>query len=419
MPKAVKRNSASPKSEEAPRSSVTAGRGATSVPTDDIRGSRVNRVRRAFKGYTGPVLEIAEFLSQYIVLPEVSFLVIATWIVASYMMDKWDRYPHLAINSPEKRCGKTLLLDLLFLLVLRPRYTTNISPAAIYRLIEKENPTLLMDEAQSVNRRGSEASEVTREILNAGIGRKAKVTRCAGENREDVEEFSVYGPKVFAFIGDLDAVLADRSLPVHLRRKTAADSVQRYRSRIVDKEGAELQKRIEKWANDNAEQVAAVYDGLEPFEIENDRMADLLLPLQAVLTVLGNQEPLDQLEEYAKELDDRDAEQESQSVGVQLLIACREVFKGFSFIGSDKLISKLAERKEEPWHRLNRGQEITREGLANLLRPYGIRSSRNKEQTARGYHAADFADAWSRYIPLINPANPTIPSGSAKAKGKK
>src|SRR5262249_44709888 len=143
----------------------------------DRRDRRVSRDRRDFRGCAGVVGEVVAFLARYIVLPPVLVLVVAAWVVAAYLIDVWDRFPHLAINSPEKRCGKTTLLDLIFLLAPRPRYTTNISPAALYRLVELERPTLLMDESQSLRRRGSESIEVICEILNAGIGRNAKVLR--------------------------------------------------------------------------------------------------------------------------------------------------------------------------------------------------------------------------------------------------
>lgn len=379
------------------------------------------------------------FMANYVVLPESSLLVIAAWVIAAWLCDRWDRFPHLAITSPEKRCGKTTLLDILLTIVPRPRYTTNISPAALYRVVEAERPTLLMDESQSISRRGSEASEVIREILNAGIGRNAKVTRCGGLNRDKIEEFSVYGPKVFGQIGDLDGVLADRSLPVPMKRKTKADVVQRYRSRTVDSIGQAIHDKLEQWAGENGDRAAVVYDKLEPFDIDNDRMADLLTPLQAVLTVLEGSEgsegifkggprtgtPLETLRGYAEGLDERDREQETQTPGVRLLAACREIFGTFKepptggskWLGTDQLISVLVQREEEPWHRWNKGQPITRETLANLLRPYGIRSAFNKERTGKGYYAYNFGEAWNRYLPLeipSNPSNPSNPSPSAK-----
>lgn len=358
-------------------------------------------------------------------------MVVAAWVVAAWLQDLWDRFPHLGVTSPEKRCGKTTMLDLLHQIVPRPRYTTNISPAALYRVVEKEHPTLLMDEAQSISRRGSEASEVMREILNAGIGRNAKVVRCGGLRMDEIQEFSVYGPKVFAMIGEPDGVLSDRCLPVALRRKTKEDEVRRCRSCEVEVYGSEVRTDLEKWTLENAEKVKEAYDSVDPFGIENDRMADLLTPLQAVLAVAAP-DRVKELEEYARGLDEREREADRMEPGLLLLAACREIFVAhLERIGTPSvmiltraLIAELVQRTEEPWATFTRGKEITPEALANLLKPYGIRSEMNAGKTARGYVSARFEDAWRRYLPpapplenppsLSNPSNPSAPSGNGE-----
>jgi hypothetical protein len=372
---------------------------------------------------------VEEYLTAYMVLPEQSAIVITAWVAAAWIQDKWDKFPHLAITSPEKRCGKTTLLDLLNQVVPRPRYTTNISPAALYRMVELERPTLLMDESQSISRRGSEASEVIREILNAGTGRNAKVIRCGGERMDQIVEFSVYGPKVFAMIGEPDRVLADRCLPVALRRKTNQDQVQRYRLREVEEVGAEVRAELEQWATENTEKAREAYDQLEPFAIENDRMADLLMPLQAVLAI-ADPDRLKELEEYARGLDERDREADRMEPGVRLLAACREIFASYRdrmgtqpvFYPTAGLIMELVNRTEEPWATFTRGKPITPEALANLLRKYDIRPEPNAQRTARGYFSIRFEDAWTRYLPPpsgnpSNPSNPSSPSGNGNGHG--
>lgn len=385
---------------------------------------QVRRDRRDFSGCRGIVADVARFLSRYIVLSVLTMFIVAAWVVAAWLAEVWDRFPNLAVTSPEKRCGKTRFLQILESILPNPINTTNISPAAVYRLIESRQPTLLLDEAQSLSRRGSESSEVMRELLNAGIDRDAKVLRCGGDNF-DVQEFAVYCPKVLALIGELDGVLADRCLPVRLERKTDADTVEPYRSRIVEPQGKSLSKKLKKWADTNKEQAGKIYDSLEPFPIENDRMAELLMPLQVVLTI-DDPNGLEMLKDFAESLDEHEKQAERMSPGVRLLTACREIFARIKadknpelFISTHSLILKLVQREEEPWQHLTRGRPITPEGLANLLRPYGIQSRRNAKQTSRGYVAQDFAEAWSRYLAPIPPKSPSISSKSSTAKRTK
>jgi len=56
--------------------------------------------------------------------------------------------PLAVITSPEKRCGKTLLLSLMGRLVARAITASNISPAALFRTIDAWQPTLLIDEGR-------------------------------------------------------------------------------------------------------------------------------------------------------------------------------------------------------------------------------------------------------------------------------
>jgi hypothetical protein len=361
-------------------------------------------------------------------LPETANLVIAAWVAAAWLSDKWDKFPHLAITSPEKRCGKTTLLSLLTPVVPRPLDTTNISPAALWRVVVQRQPTLLLDEAQSLARRGSESAEVLREVFNASIERNAKVIRCAGPNH-DIVDFPIYCPKVIALIGSLDGVLADRSLPVEVSLKTDADAVLRYRSRAVASRGQDLSKKLQKWAEASARRAAAVYYTLEPFNIRNDRMADLLLPLQAVLMVSAGPGPgpapdrvgLEVLQKYANALDARDREQEMLSPGVRLLAACRDIFlaAGKSFLPTTDLIKLLVRREEEPWRRWCNGEHITPEALANLLRPYGIKSTPDRTRKHRGYCIFKFHEAWERYLPpRKTPETPSNAPNPSSRPGK-
>src|SRR5262249_9143136 len=108
--------------------------------------------------------ELRSTFARYLALPIVAGTALALWTLHTYLLDVVDVCPLLAITSPQKRCGKTTLLTLLHALCLRPLFTSNVTPAALFRTIETATPTLLIDEAETFLSR----SEELRGILNAG-----------------------------------------------------------------------------------------------------------------------------------------------------------------------------------------------------------------------------------------------------------
>ncbi|WP_168564998.1 DUF3631 domain-containing protein [Crateriforma spongiae] len=348
---------------------------------------------------------MADFIGTYIVMPDDARIVMASWILASHIIDSFDRFPHLAITSPEKRCGKTRCLQLIELLSREAVMTSNMSPAVVYRLIEEKKPTLIMDEAQSLSRQGSENSIAIQEIFCAAIDRNAAVHRVGGDRNDEIVQFRVYSPKVVALIGNLDGVLADRCVEVRLARKTADDSVTRFRSRVVEPDAEKVRESIVAWCTDHAGRVAEAYDTTDEFDIANDRMAELMLPLQSVVMV-DDEESLPALRRFVFELEEQDRQAELSTPGVKLLIAAREIFdrvkpdeNGGKFLLTKNLIRKLVAREEEEWQRFSSGRPISADAIARLLRPYGIRSSRDRTRRKRGYWAHDFDSTWERYAP--------------------
>jgi hypothetical protein len=199
----------------------------------------------------------------------------------------------------------------------------------------------------------------------------------------------------------------DRCIPAGLKRKTDTDDVQPYRERRAKPEGEAVRKQIEEWVGKNRERACEVYAETEPLDIPNDRLAEMMVPLMVVVKLI-DPDRLPVIREYVQTLEERERDAERQTPGVQLLAALREIFtaplKGepytpAKFLSTAFLIVKLVAREEEPWARFTRGAPISPEALATLLRPYGIRSQKSKEQKHRGYVAADFEEPWERYLP--------------------
>src|ERR1700734_3258402 len=72
--------------------------------------------------------------------------------------------PRLAATSPEKRCGKTTLLKILLAACPHALPSSNVSVATLYRIIQTERPTLILDELDSF----LPGNEGLRGILNSG-----------------------------------------------------------------------------------------------------------------------------------------------------------------------------------------------------------------------------------------------------------
>src|SRR6516164_7667796 len=182
-----------------------------------------------------------------------------------------DILPLLGIFSPEKRCGKSRLLALLLKLVRRPMPGVLLTPATLFRAIEKWHPTLLIDEADGLlkDSKGNDNLEL-RSVINSSHTREfAFVPRCVGDNHE-VQNFSTWAPKALALIGRMPDSMMDRAIPIQMRRKTTAEKVTRIRE-TPQSVFHELRSKIIRWVGDNAEKIAQMVPRL-PDGI-NDRAA--------------------------------------------------------------------------------------------------------------------------------------------------
>ena len=179
----------------------------------------------------------------------------------------------MLINRPAPRCGKTRLLECLELTVNRPRWASNISEAGLFRLIEKEKPTLLLAEAETLNNKG-ERAEYLRQILNAGNRRGAKVTRCVGKGTEmDVRDFSVFCPKVFAGIGTFPQTITDRAIVIPMQRRQSTENVERFLYRRAEPDCTPTKDSAKEFMKLRREEIIATYDQTE-LDFISDRDAE-------------------------------------------------------------------------------------------------------------------------------------------------
>lgn len=169
--------------------------------------------------------EIKETIKQFVVADEPSLTAAALWVVFTWVHHLMQVSPIAHITAPEKRCGKSVLLECLTRLSCRAIPASSISSAAIYRCIERWEPTLLIDEADSFMR----DNEDLRGIINSGFNKSAAfVVRCVGDDHEPTK-FSTWAAKALCGIGKLPGTIEDRAIPLILRRKQPHEHTKKIR----------------------------------------------------------------------------------------------------------------------------------------------------------------------------------------------
>jgi putative DNA primase/helicase len=354
--------------------------------------------------------DIAAVIRRFIVCSEEASYAGALWVAMTWFIDVVQVAPLTVITSPEKRCGKSLMLSLLGKLSARAITASNISPAALFRTIEAWHPTLLIDEADAFMK----DNEELRGILNSGHTRdSAYVIRNVGENFTPTK-FNTWGAKALAGIGHVADTIMDRAIVLELRRKLPHEKVDRIRyadPKMFD----ELRSKLARFASDYKEQVQQARPPL-PEEL-NDRQQDNWEPLLAIAMIAG-----DEWLQIAKtaSLKLSGNENTSQTTGTELLADIQLIFRNNDDdrISTMDLINDLCRDDERPWKTYSKGFPITARLLAHKLKPFGISSKtiRIGDDTAKGYEKEQFTEAFSRYIP--SPPSPSVTaSQTAPVKG--
>ena len=336
--------------------------------------------------------EIYSTVRRFIICEKETAITVTLWCAFTWLVDSVEIAPIAVITAPEKRCGKSQLLNLIGKMAHRPLVASNIGAAAVFRVIEAHCPTLLIDEADSFFK----DNEELRGVINSGHTRQsAYVIRCVGDDHEP-RQFSTWGAKAISGIGHLAETLMDRSLVLELRRKLPTETIQRLRHAepgLFER----LASKLARFAQDAAPAVERARPAL-PEEL-NDRAQDNWEPLLAIADYAGGNWP--QLARHTA-LKLSGAEQEAVSLPAELLADIQHVFeiRRTEKISTADLITSLCDDDEGPWATYNRGKPITPRQVASKLAGYGIASKtiRIDYTTAKGFEKGQFIDAFTRYL---------------------
>ena len=371
---------------------------------------------------TGHLLaEIARHVRRFVVLSLEQATLCALWTLHAHAVEAADVTPYLIVTSPERRCGKSRLLEVLRALAPKPWYVVRPSESVLFRKLAT-GATLFLDEFDAIfSTAAKDSTEGIRATLNAGFERGAVVSRCADHGRE-LEDFQVFGPKVLAGIGDPPDTVKDRGFVLSLRRARRSETRERFRRRKAGPVADELRGRIESWAG-NAATLAAlkVAEPVLPEQL-NDRAQDAAEALLALADLAGGEWPEKARAALVGLAGAASEDEVGDSSGVALL---RDLVTAFERLGSPKhaaseiLVRELRETEGAPWAKLDHGEGLDQTGIARLLRPFQVRSRNVKtadDRVRRGYRRADILDAAERYVPAV-PTDPEEDTESGPWRG--
>jgi putative DNA primase/helicase len=333
--------------------------------------------------------EIATAIRNHVVMSDAARDAAALWVLHTYLTDCFLVSPRLGVRSPTKGCGKTLLLDVLGRLVLRPLPTANVTPAAIFRVTEAYRPCLLVDEADTFLRENDEL----RGVLN-GNRKGSQVLRTVGDDHEP-RAFATYSACAIALIGTLPDTLHDRAVTIDLKRRLPSERVEPFRPDRADSLDV-LARKAARWAKDHAARLADA-DPPMPAGVIN-RAADNWRPMLAIADeAAGGWSERARTAAEAAHI----AAGGDEASRLELLLGdIRDAFTEAEMPSAD-LVKALVAIEGRPWAELGKSQKpLTQTRLARLLKPLGIAPSNVGPEGARvrGYKRDQFKEAFDRYL---------------------
>jgi len=332
------------------------------------------------------------------------------WVAFCYSIPEFDFAPRLCFWSPEKRCGKSLALEVVSHLLPNTLATSSISSASLFRILDRdETKVIFIDESDTVfGRNGDkEKAETLRQLLNASFKRGQVVIRCEPPKYEP-KEFVIFAPVALAGIGTtaIPETVADRALMIEMRRMLPNERILEFESDEVEKYFAPIREKLEAFARGNESR----YRGLRPElprEELNPRARDLWKPLYKVAECAG-EAWLEKAYKASLALSAGESDPEEQSLKLRLLSDTRDIFFGEQLSSRD-LCQRLRELEESPWaYRENFNPSF----VARLYKDYGIKPKPFSGGKIRGYTRKSFEDAWSRYLDpaeIVTPVTPVTP----------
>jgi len=346
---------------------------------------------------------IANEVRQLFVIGESELTAVVLWTVHTHAHDEARISPYLWLWSPVKGCGKSNLLGFMKSLVHNPLGCTFITAPVLYRSIQANKPTLLIDEIDKFLNSDREL----RGVFQDGHRRGGSVPRCVqGPNGTfTVEDFPTWAPRVMAGLGRLEAEVTDRSIKVVLQMVTEEEqeSIEDFDEIEIGSQQFDLKRKIARWVEDYRENLRNNWKPELP-KLHPPRLRDNWRAFASIADEAGGEWP-ERVRVACVELSEPEVTERDD--GLDMLRCIRAIFEDrvADQIRTEHLLEKLNEMESEKWPGYNDGQwPIKAVQVAEILRAFAIQpkpldfgTPPHRDQK-RGYKKEWFEKPWDRYL---------------------
>jgi hypothetical protein len=170
-------------------------------------------------------------------------IVVALWVIHTYVYDRFLHTPRLLLDSHEPGCGKTALGHLVEVLANSTNFVSSASPAVIYHTLRKaQGTTFILDEIE--NSRLWAVDRLLLNVFDAGHRKGGVVKRVI---KNEVVEFPVFAPLMMMGVREkrFPPQLLSRSINIHMERhRDGSDEVD-----PDDPKFASVRAVLSQWAN--------------------------------------------------------------------------------------------------------------------------------------------------------------------------
>ena len=295
-------------------------------------------------------------------------------------------------------------------MVQRPYLAIEATGAAIYRIVDRLRPTIILDEADTL----FERSTVLAHIINASWDNSGVKIPRVGPHRE-VVEFDVYGTQAIGMKGlNMPDTTLSRCIVCMIWPKLPSEIVDDF-NKQDDEQFVTLRRKLLRWSVDNA----VALQTATPEGQFNNRIRNNWRLLWAIADLAGGNWP-ELARAAALELE---TERDEPSEGVRLLAAIHDIFGVREAMTSADICAALVAHPSGEWANFRGKGPISQTQLAILLKEYRIGTEKVSPDGIRlnGYRRAQFANAFARLLqkPGREPDSRTESGANPVKLGKK